>query len=168
MNISGIDFESIADGEGVRVVIYVSGCKHNCKGCHNPCALPFDAGQPFTKKIENQVIEYIKSTPFISGLTLSGGDPMFSAKELIPFINRIEKLNRKVSVWIYSGFTYEEIIRDEDMFNLLKQCDVLIDGRFVLEQRDITLPYRGSSNQRVIDVKETLRTGHIVLWGGIE
>lgn len=164
MNVAGINFESVADGEGVRVVIYVSGCLHNCKGCHNPTSHSFTAGQPFTEQLQDEIIAYINKTPFISGLTLSGGDPMYSASEITPFIKTLRQANKNVTVWIYSGFTYEEILENSEMLELLSECDVLVDGRFVLEQRDMTLSYKGSRNQRIIDVQQSLQCGNIVLW----
>lgn len=165
MNVAGINFESIADGDGVRVVVFVSGCLHNCKGCHNPASHSFTAGRPFTLKLQDEIVDYIRTTPFISGITLSGGDPMYSAAELLPFIQRIKTEVPNATVWVYSGFTYEEIERDQEMIALLKLCDVLVDGLFILEQRDITLVYKGSSNQRVIDVQKTLEKGSVVLYG---
>lgn len=164
MNVAGINFESVADGEGVRVVIYVSGCLHNCKGCHNPTSHSFTAGQPFTEQLQNEIIAYINKTPFISGLTLSGGDPMYSASKITPFIKALRQTNKNVTVWIYSGFTYGEILENSEMLELLSECDVLVDGRFVLEQRDMTLSYKGSRNQRIIDVQQSLQCENIVLW----
>ena len=164
MNVAGINFESVADGEGVRVVIYVSGCLHNCKGCHNPTSHSFTAGQPFTEQLQNEIIAYINKTPFISGLTLSGGDHMYSSSEITPFIRALRQANKNVTVWIYSGFTYKEILENSEMLELLSECDVLVDGRFVLEQRDMTLSYKGSRNQRIIDVQQSLQCENIVLW----
>lgn len=166
MNIAGINFESVADGEGVRVVIYVSGCLHNCKGCHNPASHSFEAGQPFTKKLQDEVTAYIKKTPFISGITLSGGDPMYSAVEITPFIRKIKQDNKDITIWIYSGFRYEEILENSKMFQLLSLCDVLVDGEFILEQRDMTLCYKGSRNQRIIDIQKSLIGCEVVLWAG--
>lgn len=166
MNVSGINFESIADGEGVRVVVFISGCLHNCKGCHNPASHSFTAGQPFTSDLQEKIVAYIKNTPFISGLTLSGGDPMYSAEELIPFVQKLRSEVDGVTVWIYSGFLYEEIKQNEEMAELLKQCDVLVDGEFVLEQRDITLAYKGSQNQRIIDVQKSITDNKIILFEG--
>ena len=163
MNIAGINFESVVDGEGVRVVVFVSGCLHNCKGCHNPASHSFTAGQPFTQELQDEVISYIQKTPYISGITLSGGDPMYSAAELIPFVEHLRSKVKNTTVWIYSGFTFEEILRSKEKFNLLKLCDVLVDGQFVLEQRDTTLSYKGSKNQRIIDVKKSLSSKQIVV-----
>lgn len=165
MNIVGINFESIVDGEGVRVVVFASGCKHNCKGCHNPASHSFTAGRPFTQALQTEVIDYIKTTPFVSGLTLSGGDPMYSAKEIVPFIQRLRSEVQDITIWIYTGFSFETILENREMLELLKLCDVLVDGAFVLELRDITLPYKGSKNQRIIDIQKSLERNNIVLWG---
>lgn len=162
MNISGINFESVVDGEGVRVVVYVSGCLHNCKGCHNPTSHSFTAGQAFTADLQDEIVSYIKKTPFISGLTLSGGDPMYSAAEITPFIEHLKSELKNISVWIYSGFTFEQICEDGEMFHLLKLCDVLVDGEFVLEQRDTTLAYKGSRNQRIVDIQKSISKNQVI------
>lgn len=163
MNIAGINFESVVDGEGVRVVVFVSGCLHNCKGCHNPSSHSFVVGRAFTDELQDEIITYIQKTPFISGITLSGGDPMYSAAEIEPFVKRIKQTLGNTSIWIYSGFTFEDICKDDDMFRLLKLCDVLVDGEFVLEQRDPTLPYKGSRNQRIIDIQKSINEDHVVM-----
>lgn len=162
MNIAGINFESVVDGDGVRVVVFVSGCLHNCKGCHNPASHSFTAGQPFTDELQDEIISYIQKTPFVSGLTLSGGDPMYSVAEITPFVERLKSELKTISIWIYSGFTYEEICEDTNMFRLLKLCDVLVDGEFILEQRDITLSYKGSRNQRIIDIQKSIKEKQII------
>lgn len=162
MNIAGINFESVVDGDGVRVVVFVSGCLHSCKGCHNPASHSFTAGQPFTDELQDEIISYIQKTPFVSGLTLSGGDPMYSAAEITPFVERLKSELKTISIWIYSGFTYEEICEDTNMFRLLKLCDVLVDGEFILEQRDITLSYKGSRNQRIIDIQKSIKEKQII------
>lgn len=163
-NIIGINFESIVDGDGVRVVIFFSGCNHHCKGCHNPETHDFNAGRLFSTELQKQIAEYVRETPFISGVTLSGGDPMYSAESIIPFLKELKSLSPASTVWVYSGFTYEEITADPSMRELLGMCDVLVDGPFILEQRDITLSYRGSRNQRIIDVQASQKAGEIVLY----
>lgn len=163
-NIIGINFESIVDGDGVRVVIFFSGCNHHCKGCHNPETHDFNAGRLFSTELQKQIAEYVRETPFISGVTLSGGDPMYSAKSIIPFLKELKSLSPASTIWVYSGFTYEEIVADPSMRELLGMCDVLVDGPFILEQRDITLSYRGSRNQRIIDVQASQKAGEIVLY----
>lgn len=164
MNISGINFESVVDGEGVRIVVFVSGCLHNCKGCHNPTSHSFKAGRPFTEELQDEIIDYINKTPFISGATISGGDPMYSAKAVAAFVRRLKTEVKDISLWIYSGFRYENILQNSEMLDLLKLCDVLVDGEFILEQRDMTLSYKGSRNQRIIDIQKSLTQNEIVLW----
>lgn len=162
VNISGIDFESIVDGDGVRVVIFFSGCKHECPGCHNPDTHSFECGHPFTEELQTEIIDYLKQSRYTSGVTLSGGDPMYSSRDILPFVIRLRRELPKATVWVYSGFTYEEIIADDDMFALLKECDVLVDGRFILSRRNTTLKFRGSDNQRIIDVQKSLSDGTVV------
>lgn len=163
-NVVGINFESIVDGDGVRVVVFFAGCHHHCKGCHNPESHRFDVGRPFSDEIQTQIVEYVRETPYVDGVTLSGGDPMYSSGDIYAFVRRLRDETPHASVWIYSGFTFEEIMADPSMRDLLILCDVLVDGPFVIEQRDITLNYRGSRNQRIIDVQETIASGEIVLW----
>lgn len=163
-NIVGINFESIVDGDGVRVVVFFSGCNHRCKGCHNPESHDFNVGKPFDTEIQHQIAEYIRETPFISGVTLSGGDPMYSAKDILPFLEELKRLSPSSTVWVYSGFTYEEIVTEPSMRSLLDMCDVLVDGPFILEQRDATLSYRGSRNQRIVDIQKSRETGQLILY----
>lgn len=162
MYVAGINFESVADGDGVRVVIYVSGCKHGCKGCHNPSSHSFTAGQPFTSELQDEIISYIEKTPFVSGVTLSGGDPVYSATEVKDFLDLLSTRIPDISVWMYTGFSYEDLLNDPERASLLMRCDVVVDGEFILEQRDMTLCYRGSRNQRIIDVKASLESGKVV------
>lgn len=163
-NVVGINFESIVDGDGVRVVVFFAGCHHHCKGCHNPESHRFDVGRPFNEEIQAQIIDYIRETPYIDGVTLSGGDPMYSAADIYAFVKRLREETPYTSVWLYSGFTFEEIMNDSSMKKLLLLCDVLVDGPFIIEQRDITLNYRGSRNQRIIDVQKTVESGKVTLW----
>ena len=154
MYLSGIDYESIADGIGVRCVLFVSGCKHNCKGCHSLKTHDFKNGVEVTDELIKEINYEISKRSFLSGITLSGGDPMYSAKECVELLNKLDI--PKNNVWIYSGFTFEEICKDPDMLSLLKKCDVLVDGMFMEDLRDITLDFRGSSNQRIININEAL------------
>lgn len=153
------------------MTVFFSGCEHHCEGCHNPLSHDFENGRPFTSKIQDDLIEYIKSTPFIDGVTLSGGDPMYSASAIIPFVQRIknEIFDRKVTIWIYSGFTYEEICNHVDMFKLMSLCDILVDGPFIAKYKGLNLPYMGSSNQRIIDIAASIESGAaVVLDGGYQ
>jgi len=162
MHISGVNYESIVDGIGVRTTIFVSGCLHVCEGCQNPKTHDFNYGKLLDDNLLNEIINAIKSNPLISGLTISGGDAMFSPSETIDMIKSIKKEIPHLSIWIYSGFTCEQIIEDEDRKKLLSLCDVLIDGLFVQSLRDVTLEYRGSTNQRCINCKETLKQNKII------
>lgn len=148
--VSGIDFESITDGDGVRIVVFVSGCLHKCEGCHNPLAHNFKYGKPFDENMQEGVIKHCETTPYISGITLSGGDPMYSADELIPFLQKFRKKCPDKDVWCYTGFLYEELEQNESMANLASLCDVIVDGPFVQEKRSFNTPYMGSTNQRII------------------
>jgi len=165
MNISGIVYESLVDGIGVRTTIFISGCRHNCKGCQNPEIQNFHDGKEFTLELQKEIINQIKNNPLIQGITLSGGDPMFSAKELVEFVRLAKKELNDINLWCYTGYTYEEVrySKDLDMIDLLKMCNVLVDGKFIEEQKDITLSFRGSSNQRIIDIKESLKQNKVVI-----
>lgn len=153
MNIAGINYESIVDGEGVRTALFISGCKHNCEGCHNKEAQAFDYGEPFTEEMQERALARMRDIPFHRGITLTGGDPMFSAEELIPFVERYRKENLG-DVWIFSGFTYDQIKADPIKNKLLQLCDVLVDGQFIQEKHSPNLNFRGSTNQNIIRLNE--------------
>ncbi|GIP49954.1 anaerobic ribonucleotide reductase-activating protein [compost metagenome] len=166
MNLCGYYPESINEGEGLRAAIFISGCRHYCKGCFSPKTWNFDYGEPFTLEREAEIIHDVKNNPLLSGLSILGGDPFFSAAEVSGFIDRLVAETGPVSIWIYSGYTYEEIIERSGSpeYELLRRCEVLVDGRFVEELRDPSLLYRGSSNQRLVDIQQSLRQGKPVLW----
>jgi len=159
MNICGYYPESINEGEGMRAVLFLSGCRHRCPGCFNPETWNFKYGEVFTLERQHEIIAEIAANPLLDGLTLAGGAPFFSAEELLGFIHGLRTVLPGFSIWIYSGYTYEELtaLPGTPEWNLLKQCQVLIDGRFVEELKDTTLLYRGSSNQRIIDIGSLLR-----------
>jgi anaerobic ribonucleoside-triphosphate reductase activating protein len=162
VNYCGFIEESINEGDGLRSVIFFSGCKHKCKGCHSPQTHDFNAGTPLTEDEINDLIVKLKANPMLTGITLCGGDPFYSCKDVIKFCKVIKKELPHFTIWAYSGFTYEEIMYDPDMKELLSYCDVLIDGPFIEEQKDLTLKFKGSTNQRIIDVKKS-SIGNIVL-----
>ncbi|MDO5399253.1 MAG: anaerobic ribonucleoside-triphosphate reductase activating protein [bacterium] len=179
MNIAGIDYESVKDGEGVRTVIYVSGCSHDCYGCHNPQTHNIHYGKPFTKELQNEILGNIKKRPFISGLTWSGGDPLHqnNVKDVLDFTNIFKSLFPEKTIWLYTGYKFEEIIEckyDASYINnykvdalrqvVVSKCDVIVDGQYIDSQRDITLKWKGSKNQRVIDVQKSLRENKVVLY----
>jgi anaerobic ribonucleoside-triphosphate reductase activating protein len=164
MNICGYIKESINEGLGLRTVVFISGCKHNCKGCHSPQTHNFKYGEEFTLEKQLEIIEEYKKNPLLDGLCLCGGDPFYSAKEVIEFI-KLFKLNKPdINIWSYTGFAYEEILNSNDIYmvELLKLCDVIIDGKFIEELKDLTLPFKGSKNQRIIDVKKSLEQGKVI------
>ena len=159
LNLSGIIEESIVDGDGIRYVIFVQGCPHHCIGCQNPSTWEFKKNVLID---ENKIIQKIKENPLCSGITFSGGEPFTQAKELIKLAKQIHTLNK--DVWAYTGYTFEQLIKkDNEKAELLKNVDVLVDGRFILTERDISLKFRGSKNQRVIDVQKTLKNRRIIL-----
>ncbi len=174
MNYGEIKNCDIADGQGVRVTLFVSGCTNHCEGCFQPQTWDFDFGKPFTGETENELIDMLAPS-YINGLTLLGGEPMEpeNQRALLPFVRRVRETYPDKTIWCYSGFTLEELLRDgshprcEATDELLSLIDVLVDGKFILAEKDISLRFRGSRNQRVLDLPATLKTGKAVLWDGI-
>lgn len=165
MNFSGINYESFADGEGVRVTFFVSGCNRHCPGCFNKDAQDFDFGSPFDKYVLLDVAEHL-DVPYIDGLTIMGGEPMEPENIGMTLLLAASAHSHGKTVWIYSGYTYEELVGRNDRYTecVLKFTDVLVDGAYVESERDTSLPFRGSRNQRIIDVQSSLATGEIVLY----
>ena len=151
MNYAEIKKVDIANGPGVRVSLFVSGCRNHCKGCFNPETWDFDYGRPFTRETEDEIIEALRPS-WIQGLSILGGEPTEeeNAAVLIPFLKRVRAALPDKDIWLYSGYTYEAL-RDKEILSL---ADVLVDGPFLLEQKDAGLAFRGSRNQRIIDLKE--------------
>lgn len=183
MNYLGVIKDDVINGPGVRLTIFVSGCEHHCPSCHNSQSWDKNSGYYLKPSVINGIIDYILSTPFCSGVTISGGDPLATYNRVDTFIliNSIkQKLpsDRSINFWLYTGYTYEELIETIKTSNtieslilpkILSNIDVLVDGRFILEKRDISLKFRGSSNQRIIDINKTfnpnnLSNNNIVLW----
>lgn len=168
MNYATIKKYDIANGLGVRVSLFVSGCTHHCKNCFNAVAWDFNYGEPFTKEVEDEIIEALKQ-PMISGLTLLGGEPMepVNQRGLLSFLKRVKAQIPDKTIWCYSGYVLEEVLTGRAHIDItdeiLEMIDVLVDGKFVEELKDITLKFRGSSNQRVIDLKTTLATKQLCL-----
>ncbi|MCF0150562.1 MAG: anaerobic ribonucleoside-triphosphate reductase activating protein [Firmicutes bacterium] len=170
MHYSTIKDCDIANGEGVRISLFVSGCTNHCENCFQPETWAFDYGQPFTKETEDELLRLL-SPSFIKGLTLLGGEPMEPENQrgLLPFLKRVRKELPQKNIWCYTGFTLEQLQTDgshprcEVTDEMLQQIDVLVDGRFVEALKNLSLRFRGSSNQRLINLPETLRTGSVVL-----
>lgn len=162
IKLAGINYESLADADGVSCVLFISGCKHNCIGCHSPQTHDFDFGIEITDSVIDKINAEIDKRPFLNALVLSGGDPMYSAKDLLTILPKLHI--PKNNLWCYSGFTFDEIKTNPDMKALLNKCTCLVDGMFDIDKRDITLRFKGSTNQRVIDVQESLKRDEIILW----
>lgn len=176
MNYGQIKKCDIANGVGVRVTLFVSGCTNHCFNCFQPETWDFDYGKPFTAETEAEIFAELDK-PFIAGLTLLGGDPFepCNQRALVPFLRRVRARYTGKTIWAYSGFTLDRELtvdgshpRCEVTDVMLSMLDVLVDGRYVDELRNISLRFRGSSNQRIIDMNLTRRAGQIVLWEGSE
>lgn len=158
MNYLKIDKCSLVDGVGVRVVLYCSGCTLHCEGCHNQCTWSFKSGNTFTKETEEYLLDCLNNS-YISGLTLTGGHPleMKNLKEVKNIIQVVRGKYPNKSIWLYTGHTFEELNKEQREVALM--CDVVVDGAYIEKLRDYTLKFRGSSNQRLIDIKATKETG---------
>lgn len=166
MNYAKIKDCDIADGEGVRVSLFVSGCTHHCAGCFNKETWDFDYGKPFTKEVEDKILKLL-SKDYITGLTLLGGEPfeVCNQEALHNLLVRVKAEFPDKDVWCYTGYTFEDLLDEEGIVNtkytksMLSFIDVLVDGEFVLERKSLGLIFKGSDNQRIIDVKESLKNG---------
>lgn len=143
--------DTMVDGPGLRTSIYCAGCKHKCPGCHNPQSWAFDAGHNMTV---DEIMKIIVADPF-ADVTFSGGDPMYQPEAFLALAKAIKSKTKK-TIWCYTGFRFEQLVKDPQRLDLLQYIDVVVDGPFVEALRDPDLPFRGSSNQRIIDVKKAL------------
>lgn len=160
---AGIDEYEYVNGQGVGVTLYMQGCVHHCKGCHNPETWDFEGGKDMDIIVMAQLFETLDD-PNVKRLTLSGGDP-FNNADFANDIAFLFKMNHPdKSLWIFTGYTYEDLVDDPKARSLLEKCDVLVDGEYIEELRDLSLAFRGSSNQRIIDVKKSLEASQIVEW----
>lgn len=178
MNYIRIDKDDVCNGNGLRVVLWLSGCAHHCVGCQNPQTWDADNGSLFDEDAKCEIFSCLEKE-YISGITISGGDPLYEGNldgvlKLVSDINhKFNSSGRIKTIWLYTGYTWEDLFNSGAYTsvdhpglkrrNIVKQCDVLIDGQYIESLRDVTLPWRGSSNQRIIDVKKSLLNGEIVL-----
>ena len=166
MKYASIKKRDVANGPGVRVSLFVSGCNHHCKGCFNPEAWDFNYGLDFTNDTIDEIIDLLKPD-YVSGLSLLGGEPFefINQQGLLPLLKRVKEIYPKKTIWAYSGFLYEELRKMpyEETQAILNLIDVLVDGKFVEDLKDPMLYFRGSSNQRIIDIKKTKKAKKIVL-----
>lgn len=161
LRIAGIVKESVVDGPGIRFVIFSQGCKHNCKGCHNPETHDVNSGKLVDTE---EILDEIKKDPLLLGVTFSGGEPFLQAKPFADLAKQIHKLG--LDIITYTGYKFETLIskmnKENDYEELLNNTDILVDGKFILEEKSLMLKFRGSKNQRVIDVKESLKAKKVI------
>lgn len=170
MNYGNIKYFATEDGVGCRTVLFVSGCRHHCEGCFQPQTWDFSYGSNFSEETETAIIESLNNK-YVTGLTILGGEPFEPENQtvLLPFVNKVKQTHPDKTIWAYSGYTFEElttpgsICHTPDTILLLKQLDVLIDGEFVLSEKNLMLPFRGSNNQRVIDIPQSLKDNTVIL-----
>lgn len=171
MNYATIKPYDVANGPGVRVSLFVSGCTHHCKGCFNSETWDFNYGKPFTEEVEDRIIDYLKPW-YIRGFSLLGGEPFEpeNQKALLPLMRRIHKIYPEKNVWCYTGYNFEDDILGAKLgplditMELLSYIDVLVDGEFHIDEKDLTLRFKGSRNQRIIDVVASLQHCKIIPW----
>lgn len=161
-----IDYKAFnfVDGEGVRNSLYVSGCMFHCKGCYNAATWSFKAGMPYTQELEDQIMSDL-AKPYVQGLTLLGGEPFLNTGILLPLIKKIRRELPEKDIWSWTGYTWEELMQEtEDKLEMLSLIDILVDGRFDITKKNLMLQFRGSSNQRIIDVQKSLKEEQVVIW----
>ena len=154
IRVAGFQEESVVDGPGLRLTVFLRGCPHHCRGCHNPQTWSFSGGRDVTS---SDIVERLKRSPMQRGITFSGGEPLMQADALLPVTAWIKSLG--YSVWVYTGFLWEQV----STMPLLQYVDTLVDGPFILAEKSLELRFRGSKNQRVIDVQQSLKSGSVVL-----
>ncbi|WLD87370.1 anaerobic ribonucleoside-triphosphate reductase activating protein [Stomatobaculum sp. F0698] len=165
MNYGQVFYADTANGIGARISLFVSGCTHHCPGCFNEETWDFNFGDPFTREVEDDIIEHLRPS-YIDGLSLLGGEPMEAQNQrvLLPFLERVKQEVPHATVWIYSGYTFEELLDTENRRchteatrRILELADILVDGKFILAEKDVKLRFRGSRNQRILELKESLK-----------
>jgi anaerobic ribonucleoside-triphosphate reductase activating protein len=163
LRVAGIVNDSITDGPGLRLTIFMQGCRRHCPGCHNPQALGMDGGTIYTVRA---LMDIIRKNPLLSGVTFSGGEPLLQARAILPLAGMVKGAG--LDIVIYTGYTFEELLARADPFvmELLEAADTLIDGPYIAAQRSLALPFRGSGNQRVLDLAQSLRYKKPVIKAG--
>lgn len=165
MNYGQVFYADTANGIGARISLFVSGCTHHCPGCFNEETWDFNFGDPFTREVEDDIIEHLRPS-YIDGLSLLGGEPMEAQNQraLLPFLERLKQEVPRATIWIYSGYTFEELLDTENRRchteatrRILELADILVDGKFILAEKDMKLRFRGSRNQRILELKESLK-----------
>lgn len=173
MNYAVIKPRDIANGPGVRTSLFVSGCTHRCKGCFNEIAWDFNYGEPFTEKTQDIILNYLDEN-YVEGLSLLGGEPFEpqNQRALVPFLKRVKDKFPQKSIWCYTGYTFEELMTEGKKGNcevtkdMMSKIDILVDGEFEESLKNLDLRFRGSSNQRIIDVQKSLKENKVIFWDG--
>ena len=172
MHYAEVKYFDVANGPGIRVSLFVSGCPHACPGCFNEIAWNYEYGEKYTEEVEEKILKAVSKAE-IQGLSLLGGEPLYPAnlRALLPLLRKMKERLPKKDIWCYSGYTYEELLSREgegeekkELEELFSYLTVLVDGRFIESEKDITLLFRGSKNQRLILVEESRRRGEVVLY----
>ena len=171
MNYADIKYWDVANGEGVRVSLFVSGCTHHCKECFNKEAWDFHYGNPFTQKEIDRILEYLKPN-YIAGLSLLGGEPMEPVNQegILPLLRVVKQTYPEKNIWCYTGYLFDKDVLDkmckesEVTKEIVSYLDIVVDGEFMIDRKNLKINFRGSDNQRIIDVKKTLDAGEIVHW----
>ena len=174
MNYAELKLYDVANGPGIRISLFVSGCTRGCKECFNKEAWDFNYGKPFTNEVIDDIINYLKPD-YVEGLTILGGEPFEHSNQqgLLPLLKKVRETYPDMSIWCFSGYDFEEDIMGRmykewpETKEMLSHIDVLVDGRFMVELKDLRLKFKGSSNQRTIMIQDTLQSGELVLWDGV-
>ena len=164
MNYHDIKKCDLLNGDGIRVSLWVSGCEHNCNQCQNPQTWDINSGIIFDKDSEEELFETLRED-YISGITFTGGDPLHenNLEDVLNIINKIRLLMPNKTIWLYTGYRWEDLMEDDSRRNIVSKCNVVVDGQYIEHLKDATLEWRGSSNQRIIDVQETLKGDSLIL-----
>lgn len=168
MRYAGIEYDSIVDGYGIGATIFTQYCTHHCKGCHNPQTWPKKGGKRFKRKILKEILKYYKDNPNADHLSLSGGDPLDSLRLSKMIIKKFKKKFPNKKIWVWTGYVYEDIENRKKYHYIFNNIDYLIDGPFIEELKNTNCIFRGSSNQRIIDMKKTISNNKIILLEGTE
>ena len=161
---AGIEFDDVANGSGLGAVFFTQYCPHHCNGCQNPQTWRRNEGIKFTQNVFNKILEYYDETPFANRLTISGGEPFENLILVNLIVTEFKKRYPLKKIWIYTGYSFEVLMQDAKNLPLITMADYIVDGKFELNNRNITLLFRGSNNQRIIDVHKSLADGRTILW----
>lgn len=164
MNYHNITHDDMKNGDGLRVVLWVAGCDHHCKGCQNPVTWNPADGIPFGLQDKEELFTEL-GKDYIAGITFSGGDPLHikNRSDVCELMKSVKQAFANKTIWLYTGYTWEDIAEDTELFDMMQYVDVLVDGKFMSELKDVNYPWAGSTNQRVIDVQRTLKEGRVIL-----